>query len=92
MKLLLRYWPLPLLVSLQLLFWQVPALDLGFSSWFWTADAGFYLRDLAPVRWSYLLFKYLPYAVVPALVWLFVARLLWGGRAERGIHAVDVRD
>ncbi|RMG33381.1 MAG: phosphatase PAP2 family protein [Gammaproteobacteria bacterium] len=86
MRLLLRYWPLPLLVALQLLFWQVPAIDLVFSGWFWNADTGFYLRDLPPVRWSYLLFKYLPYAVVPGLVWLFVASLIWGGRGERALR------
>ncbi len=86
MKLLLRYWPIPVLVLLQLLFWQVPAIDIGFSGWFWGPDTGFYLRDLAPVQWSYQLFKYLPYGVVPGLAWLFLASLIWGGRGERGLR------
>jgi lipid A 4'-phosphatase len=77
-----RYWGIPLLLALQLLFWQVPALDLWFSGLFWRPGEGFYLADLAPVQWSYWAFRYIPYLLVPVLVWLFVASWIWARRSE----------
>ena len=62
MKWLLRFWPIPTLLALQLLFWQAPAIDLTVSGWFWDAQEGFFLRELLPVQWSYALFRDLPYA------------------------------
>ncbi len=86
MKSLLRFWPLMLLVALQLLFWRVPAIDLAVSGAVWDPLRGFFLRDLAPVQWSYALFRDLPYLLVPLLVWLYLASLWWGGRGERSLR------
>ncbi len=77
MRLFLRFWPIPTLLALQILFWQVPLIDLAVSGAFWAAGQGFFLRDLAPVRWSYALFRDLPYVVVPLLIWLFLASWWW---------------
>ena len=86
MKWLLRFWPIPTLLALQLLFWQAPAIDLTVSGWFWDAQEGFFLRELLPVQWSYALFRDLPDAAVPMLVWLFFASWWWRGKAEAGLR------
>ena len=83
MRVLLRYWPIPLLLLLQLLFWQLPQLDIWFSNLFWRPGEGFYLADLAPVRWSYAIFRDIPYLLVPLLLWLYVASWIWARRSER---------
>lgn len=83
MRVLLRYWPIPLLLLLQLLFWQLPQLDIWFSDLFWRPGEGFYLADLAPVRWSYAIFRDIPYVLVPLLLWLYVASWIWARRSER---------
>ncbi len=80
--LLRRYWPLLLLMALELLFWRQPEIDLWFSGLFYRPGEGFFLADLAPVRWSYLIFRYLPYLLVPLLCWTLVASWLWARRSE----------
>lgn len=86
MTLLRRYWPLLLLLGLQLLFWRVPEIDLWFSGLFYRPGTGFFLADLAPVRWSYALFRDLPYLLVPLLGWLFIASWLWARRSEAALR------
>ncbi len=78
-----RYWAIPLLLALQLLFWQLPQIDLWFSGLFWRPAQGFWLSDLAPVRWSYVAFRDIPYVLVPLLGWLYLASWLWARRSER---------
>ena len=86
MSMWMKYWPLWLLVVLQLLFWQVPQIDLWFTGLFYEAGEGFFLRDSLMVQGSYWLFRYLPYFVVPALLWFLFASWRWGGRGERGLQ------
>ena len=77
-----RYWGIPFLLVLQLAFWQMPAIDLWFSGLFWRPGEGFFLADLAPVQWSYAIFRDIPYVLVPLLAWLFLASWLWARRSE----------
>lgn len=88
MKALARYWPLYLLLGLQLLFWQMPQIDLRFSGLFFDPQDGFFLSDHPLVRASYLAFRYLPYIVVPMLLWLLLASRIWGGAAEKRTRRV----
>jgi lipid A 4'-phosphatase len=77
-----RYWGIPFLLVLQLAFWQMPAIDLWFSGLFWRPGEGFFLADLAPVQWSYAIFRDIPYVLVPLLAWLFLASWVWARRSE----------
>ena len=81
-----RYSPLLLLLIAQLAFWRLPEIDLWFSGLFWRAGEGFFLADLAPVRWSYAIFRDIPYVLVPGLAWLFVASWIWARRRERELR------
>lgn len=77
-----RMWPLFLLLGLQILFWRVPQIDLWFSGLFWNQENGFYLSGLAPVQWSYALFRDIPYVLVPTLLWLYLASWVWRRHSE----------
>ena len=77
-----RYWGVLLLLVLQLAFWRMPAIDLWFSGLFWRPGEGFFLADLAPVQWSYAMFRDIPYVLVPLLAWLFLASWVWARRSE----------
>jgi len=88
MKRILGLWPLVVLLGLQILFWQMPELDLWFTGLFWNETSGFYLSEAAPVQWSYALFRDIPYVLVPALLWLFFASLIWGRRHETGLRRI----
>ena len=77
-----RYWGILLLLVLQLAFWRMPAIDLWFSGLFWRPGEGFFLADLAPVQWSYAMFRDIPYVLVPLLAWLFLASWVWARRSE----------
>lgn len=83
-----RYWPLLLLVALQLSFWQFPQIDLWFSSLFFDGQGDFYLYYNPLVQASYQTFRYMPYFLVPVLIWLLLASWRWGGKGERGTRRV----
>ena len=81
-----RYWGVLLLLVLQLAFWRMPAIDLWFSGLFWRPGEGFFLADLAPVQWSYAMFRDIPYVLVPLLAWLFLASWIWARRSEAALR------
>lgn len=82
----IRLWPWVLLVGLALLFRFVPEIDLWFSGLFYDPQRGFFLKNALPVQLSYVFFRYLPYAVIPALLWLLFASWRWGGARERPLR------
>lgn len=82
----IRIWPWALFVGLALLFRFVPELDLWFSGLFFDPAQGFFLKNTLPVQASYVFFRYLPYAVIPAFLWLLFASWRWGGAGERPLR------
>lgn len=74
------------IAALAVLFRLVPQIDLWFSGLFFDPRQGFFLSESPPVKFVYLLFRYLPFFVIPLLLWLLFASWHWGGAHERPVR------
>lgn len=86
MRAISSLWPILLMAGLALLFRLAPGIDLWFSGLFFDPGDGFFLKNALPVRFSYALFRDLPYVVAPLLLWLLFASWHWGGAKERPVR------
>ena len=86
MQLTLKLWPLWLIVGLALVFRLMPGIDLWFAGLFYDPQDGFFLGQSLPVQFSYYLFRYMPFFLVPLLFWLLYASWRWGGKSERPLR------
>ena len=81
-----RFWPLPLLLSLQFGFMLLPQIDLFASAFFYRAPQGFLLADNMAVQTIDTFFTYLYLMLLLVLPWMMLASLYWMGDAEAGLR------
>ncbi|WP_078120354.1 phosphatase PAP2 family protein [Thiosocius teredinicola] len=81
-----RFWPLVLLVVLQIIFLIWPDIDLWFSGLYFVAPEGFYLADRWPIRLLDAVFGNLHWVMLLVLPWLWLASLHWAGKGETSLR------
>jgi lipid A 4'-phosphatase len=81
-----HFWALPLLVVMQLLFLNVPAIDLQVSAWFFESPRGFVLADWPPGAWLTVTLETLPFLLIPVLAWLMFASAYWNKKGEKDLR------
>ena len=70
MTFLKRHWEIPLFVLVSVFFFAVPQFDLWVSGLFWQPETGFALDSNPIVQWIYVVFRYMPHFLIPALLLL----------------------
>lgn len=75
MSFLKRHWEIPAFVIFAILCVSFPQVDLWVTSQFWQEGVGFPLNDNPVVHWVYVIFRYMPHFLVPAL--LILVMLPW---------------
>lgn len=81
-----RFWPLALLLLLQISFLLFPQIDLMGSASFYQAPRGFVLADSMLVQIVDAFFSYLHLLLLALLPWLMLASLYWMGEAEADLR------
>lgn len=72
MTLLKRHWAIALFILLSVFFYAVPQFDLWVAGLFWQPEEGFALNDNPVVQFIYVVFRYMPHFLVPALLILLI--------------------
>ncbi|MGK0445260.1 MAG: lipid A 4'-phosphatase [Bermanella sp.] len=72
MTFLKRHWAIPLFVLVSIFFYAVPQFDLWVAGLFWQPEVGFELNQNPVVQFIYVVFRYMPHFLVPALLILLI--------------------
>lgn len=75
MSFLKRHWVIPLFILVSLFFYLYPQVDLWVAGQFWQPEVGFELNNNSLVQFVYVVFRYMPHFLVPAL--LILVMLPW---------------
>lgn len=81
-----RFWPLLVLVFLQIVFLIWPGIDLWFSRLFFVMPNGFYLADRWPLQLMDVVFGNLHWVLLLIVPWLWLASLHWAGKGEAALR------
>lgn len=68
MEFLKRHWEVPLFVVFAICAVYFAQLDIWVSQLFWQPESGFYLNDNPFVKFSFVVFRYMPHVIVPLLL------------------------
>jgi len=90
MQAVTKYWPLYLLLVLQVLFFQFPEIDIAFTHLFFDSQQGFFLSDNSLVKFSYTVFKYLHIWLLVIMLWLWLASWWWAKFGEKELRRTIV--
>lgn len=75
MDFLKRHWEMPLFAVFAVFAVYFSQFDIWVSQLFWQPDNGFYLNDNPLVKFSFVVFRYMPHVIVPLL--LVLLALSW---------------
>lgn len=70
-----RHWEIPLFIGFACLAMYFSEWDIWVSQLFWHPENGFYLNENSFVQFSFVVFRYMPHFIVPAL--LILLALSW---------------
>ena len=72
MKFIMRYWEIPLFIAFIFLSIFFSPLDLWITAYFWTPEAGFYMKDSGWADFLYVVFKHMPKFILPILLFAMI--------------------
>jgi lipid A 4'-phosphatase len=72
MKLIIKYWEVPLFIAFVFLSIYFSQLDLWITAHFWSPESGFYMKDDLWAEFCHVVFMHLPKFLLPVLLFAMI--------------------